>query len=110
MSEPLDAGIGVIADFKKMEVAAQEFQNALERCQETKNKVAELEARVPKVYSSSSAPAYMAKLKEWQADFQRVEGALARMTLELAEANKDYIRIEKESEEIANAIKAQLSG
>jgi hypothetical protein len=104
MSENVNA---VWAD---MATAAQQFQNALENCQNTGRAVDNLKVEVQKAYTSSSSGIYLTKLTEWQDDFQRVEGALARMTLELAETNKDYIRIDNEAEEIAAAIKAQLGG
>jgi uncharacterized protein YukE len=100
----------VNAVWADMETAAQQFQNALENCQNTGRAVDGLKVEVQKAYTSSSSGIYLTKLTEWQEDFQRVEGALARMTLELAETNKDYIRIDNEAEEIAAAIKAQLGG
>jgi uncharacterized protein YukE len=100
----------VNAVFADMEVAAQQFQNALENCQNTRNAVEGLKLEVQKAYTSSSSGIYLTKLTEWQDDFQRVEGALARMTLELAETNKDYKRQDDEAAEIASAIRLQLGG
>jgi uncharacterized protein YukE len=98
------------ANFADMEVAAQQFQNALENCQNTGRAVDGLKVELQKAYTSSSSLTYLTKLTEWQEDFQRVEGALARMTLELANSKEDYIRQDNEAEEIANALKATLGG
>jgi uncharacterized protein YukE len=100
----------VNAVFADMEYAAQQFQNALENCQNTGRSVDGLKVELQKAYTSSSSQIYLTKLTEWQDDFQRVEGALARMTLELANSKEDYIRQDDEAAEIANAIKAQLGG
>jgi uncharacterized protein YukE len=98
------------ADFADMKVAAEQFQNALENCQNTGQAVEGLKTQLMQAYTSSSSETYLPKLAAWQADLQKVEGALARMTLELAETNKDYVRIDDEAAEIANAIQAQLGG
>jgi uncharacterized protein YukE len=106
----MSSGPNVNANFADMKIAGQEFQNALESCQATGAAVESLKTELQTAYASTSSQTYLPKLIEWQSDFTRVEGALARMTLELAETNKDYIKSDDEAAEIAAAIKAQLGG
>jgi hypothetical protein len=100
------------ANFADMRAAGEQFQNALEECQRIQGAVDGTKTSLARSYygdENSSSAIFYGKFTQWQQDFDVVRGALARMVLELADANSNYEKQEDVNKEIAAAISAQLS-
>lgn len=100
----------VNAQFADMGVAHQAFQNALKQCQDAQTRVDDIKNQLATAYTGEAGNTMTQKMTDWQTDFDLVKGALARMTLELADSKVDYQKQEDQNTEIAQAINSVLNG
>jgi len=75
-------------DFSSMDVAYQHFDAAVDECNRHKNLVQTEETNLRGGYGGPSANEFLGKVNAWQAAFDRVINALARVRDEL-KRNKD---------------------
>lgn len=99
--------------FNDLQVAHDAFQDALKKCTDAQIGFQDNQGTLRTVYNGgadSSSAVFQQKMKDWDAQFTLVKGALARMTLELANSTEDYQKNEDVNAEIAAAITSKLVG